>query len=56
MTFSFALLIPPFDIYACHDDSQKEIADLFGDYGLTGVSLVRDAEGQSKGFAFLEVN
>ena len=34
---------------------QKEITDLFGDYGLTGLSLVRDADGQSKGFAFLEV-
>lgn len=35
--------------------SQKEITDLFGDYGLTGLSLVRDGDGQSKGFAFLEV-
>ena len=35
---------------------QKEITDLFGDYGLTGLSLVRDADGQSKGFAFLEVD
>jgi RNA recognition motif-containing protein len=34
---------------------QKEITDLFGDYGLTGLSLVRDGDGQSKGFAFLEV-
>jgi hypothetical protein len=30
--------------------------DLFGDYGLTGLSLVKDVDGQSKGFAFLEVS
>jgi predicted Zn finger-like uncharacterized protein len=34
---------------------EKEIADLFSEYGLTSVSLVRDNEGQSKGFAFVEV-
>lgn len=35
---------------------EKEIGDVFGEYGLIGISLVRDNEGQSKGFAFLEVS
>ena len=35
---------------------EKEIGDIFGEYGLIGISLVRDNEGQSKGFAFLEVS
>jgi hypothetical protein len=35
---------------------EKEIGDIFGEYGLTGISLVRDGDGQSKGFAFLEVS
>jgi hypothetical protein len=35
---------------------EKDLGDLFGEYGLTGITLVRDAEGRSKGFAFLEVS
>lgn len=35
--------------------TEKDIGDLFGEYGITGISLVKDAEGASKGFAFLEV-
>ena len=35
---------------------EKEIGEVFGEYGLIGISLVRDNEGQSKGFAFLEVS
>jgi predicted Zn finger-like uncharacterized protein len=35
---------------------EKDIGDLFGEYGLTGLTLVKDADGQSKGFAFLEVS
>mmetsp|Transcript_8526 Transcript_8526/g.19087 ORF Transcript_8526/g.19087 Transcript_8526/m.19087 type:complete len:306 (+) Transcript_8526:65-982(+) len=33
---------------------EKELADLFAEYGLTNISLVTDNEQQSKGFAFLE--
>ena len=35
---------------------EKDLGDLFGEYGLTGITLVRDTEGRSKGFAFLEVS
>jgi predicted Zn finger-like uncharacterized protein len=35
---------------------EKELADLFAEYGLTNISLVTDNEQQSKGFAFLEVS
>lgn len=34
---------------------EKDLIDLFAEYGVTQVSLVRDNEGQSKGFAFIEV-
>ena len=39
-----------------YDYSEKEIGDLFGEYGITGISLVRDPTGLSKGFAFLELS
>ena len=32
-----------------------DAGDLFAEYGVVGVSLVRDSEKQSKGFAFVEV-
>lgn len=35
--------------------SETDLSDLFAEYGLVGVSLVRDTDGQSKGFAFIEV-
>lgn len=35
---------------------EKDILDLFAEYGVTSISLVRDPEGLSKGFAFLEVS
>ena len=35
--------------------TEKEIGDLFGEYGITNIALVRDNEQQSKGFAFVEV-
>ena len=35
---------------------EKDIYDLVAEYGVTQVSLVRDQEGQSKGFAFAEVS
>jgi RNA recognition motif-containing protein len=31
------------------------IADLFAEYGVVSVSVVRDADKQPKGFAFVEV-
>lgn len=34
---------------------EKDIIALFQEYGLVGVSLVKDADGLSKGFAFIEV-
>lgn len=37
-----------------YDD--KDLLDLFCDYGVTSVALVRDNEGLSKGFAFVEVS
>jgi predicted Zn finger-like uncharacterized protein len=38
-----------------YDFGDKDIGDLFGEYGVTNLALVRDNEGQSKGYAFLEV-
>lgn len=35
---------------------EKQIEELFQEYGITNISLVKDPEGLSKGFAFLEVN
>ena len=35
--------------------TEKEIGDIFGEYGITNIVLVRDNEGQSKGFSFVEV-
>ena len=35
--------------------TEEEIGGLFAEYGILQISLVRDAEGESKGFAFLEV-
>jgi len=34
---------------------EKDIMNLIAEYGVTSVSLVKDPEGQSKGFAFAEV-
>lgn len=34
--------------------SEKEICDLFAEYGITNISLVRDENQKSKGFAFIE--
>lgn len=34
---------------------EKDLLDLFAEYGVTGISLVRDPDGVSKGFAFIEV-
>ena len=34
---------------------EQDIYDLIAEYGVTSVSLVRDPQGQSKGFAFAEV-
>lgn len=34
---------------------EKDIYDILAEYGVVSVSLVRDPEGQSKGFAFAEV-
>lgn len=39
-----------------YDYTEKEIGDLFGEYGVTGISLVRDPTGLSKGFAFIELS
>ncbi len=36
--------------------TEKEIADLFAEYGLSNISLVKDPAGKSKGFAFIEVS
>lgn len=38
-----------------YDYTEKEIGDIFGEYGITAISLVRDPAGLSKGFAFLEL-
>ena len=35
--------------------TEEEIGDIFGEYGITNIALVRDNEGKSKGFAFVEV-
>lgn len=34
---------------------EQEIGDIFAEYGITNISLVRDPTGLSKGFAFVEV-
>jgi predicted Zn finger-like uncharacterized protein len=34
---------------------EQEIGDIFAEYGITNISLVRDPSGLSKGFAFVEV-
>jgi len=34
--------------------TEKEIGDLFGEYGITNIALVRAPDGLSKGFAFVE--
>lgn len=34
---------------------ENDLTDLFAEYGVVGVALVRDADKQSKGFAFIEV-
>lgn len=36
--------------------TEKEIGDIFGEYGVTNIALVKDNEGQSKGFAFVETS
>ena len=35
---------------------ENDLIDLFAEYGVVGVALVRDADKQSKGFAFIEVS
>jgi hypothetical protein len=35
--------------------TEKEIGDIFAEYGVTNIALVRGADGLSKGFAFVEV-
>ena len=35
--------------------TEKEIGDLFAEYGVTNIALVRGTDGLSKGFAFVEV-
>lgn len=35
---------------------EKDILDLFAEYGIVGVSMAKDQQQQSKGFAFLEVS
>jgi len=35
---------------------EKELGELFAEYGVTGISLVKDPNGMSKGFAFIEVS
>lgn len=35
---------------------ETDVADLFAEYGVLAVALVRDPEGASKGFAFIEVS
>ena len=50
--------IPKFDIFIGnlpYTYTEKELGDLFGEYGVTGVSLVKDPAGMSKGFGFIEV-
>ena len=39
-----------------YDYSEKEIGELFGEYGVTAISLVKDPAGVSKGFAFIELS
>ena len=38
-----------------YDFTEKEMADIFSEYGVTGISLVRDPTGVSKGFGFVEL-
>ena len=38
-----------------YEYGDEEIGDIFAEYGVTGISLVRDPTGLSKGFAFVEV-
>jgi len=35
---------------------EKELGELFAEYGVTGISLVKDPNGMSKGFAFIEIS
>ena len=35
--------------------TEKEIGDIFAEYGVTNIALVRGPDGLSKGFAFVEV-
>jgi predicted Zn finger-like uncharacterized protein len=35
--------------------TEKEIGDIFAEYGITNIALVRGPDGLSKGFAFVEV-
>jgi RNA recognition motif-containing protein len=35
--------------------TEKEIGDLFAEYGITNIALVKGTDGMSKGFAFIEV-
>ena len=39
-----------------YEYAEDTIGDLFAEYGITGISLVRDPDGLSKGFAFVEVS
>ena len=50
--------IPKFDVFVGnlpYTYGEKELSDLFGEYGVTGISLVKDPNGMSKGFGFIEV-
>ena len=38
-----------------YDYEEEQIGDLFGEYGVRQISLIRDQDGLSKGFAFVEV-
>ena len=39
-----------------YEFDEQRIGDLFGEYGIRQISLIRDPEGLSKGFAFVEVS
>ena len=39
-----------------YEYDEQNIGDLFGEYGVRQISLIRDPEGLSKGFAFVEVS
>lgn len=50
--------IPKFDVFVGnlpYTYAEKELGELFAEYGVTGVSLVKDPNGMSKGFGFIEV-